>query len=316
MRAIRVHRFGGPEVLQLEEVAEPVPAPGQVRVRIRAAGVSPAEVEVRAGTFVRLPQLPYTPGSTGAGVVDSLGEGVQGVGVGDRVYLTGAPTYAEACVVPAARVHRLPDRLTFEQGAAVGGSYATAYQAIHLVAGVRPGDWVLVHGASGAVGTAAIQLLAAHGAMAVGTAATPDGRAHVLAQGAAQALPHDAWDELLAATGGRGYDTILEMRAEDNVLRDGALLAPRGSIVLVGAHAEARFNPLELMVRGAAIRGMATFLLTADEQARVERAIDTGLRDGRLHPAVGQRFPLGEAAAAHAAVWSGAKTGKIVLIVG
>ncbi len=313
MRAIRVHAFGGPEVLRLEEVAEPQPGPGQVRVRLHAAGVSPAEVEVRAGTFVRLPPLPYTPGSAGAGLVDALGEGAGGLRPGDRVWLTGAATYAEACVVPAGRVHPLPDRLSFENGAAIGGSYATAYQAIHLVAGARPGDWVLVHGASGAVGTAALQLLAAHGALAVGTAATAAGRAHVAAQGAVAALPHDAWDDLLAATGGHGYDAILEMRAEDNALRDGALLAPRGTMVLVGAHAEARFNPLELMVRGAAIRGMATFLLTADEQARVERAIATGLADGRLTPVVGQSFPLAEAGAAHQAVWTGAKAGKVVL---
>jgi NADPH2:quinone reductase len=312
MRAICVHAFGGPEVLRLEEVADPRPGPGQVRVRLQAAGVSPADVEVRAGTFVRLPQLPYTPGSAGAGVVDAVGEGVAGVRVGDRVWLTGAPTYAESCVVAAGRVHPLPARLSFAQGAAIGGSYATAYQAIHLVAGVRPGDHVLVHGGSGAVGTAALQLLAAHGAIAVGTAASEAGRAHVAAQGAA-ALPHDAWDDLLAATGGRGYDAILEMRAEDNVLRDGALLAPRGTVVLVGAHAEARFNPLELMVRGACIRGMATFLLTADEQRRVELAIAAGLADGRLVPAVGQSFPLAEAASAHQAVWTGAKAGKVVL---
>jgi NADPH2:quinone reductase len=316
MRAIRVHAFGGPEVLRLEEVADPEPGPGQVRVRLAAAGVSPADVEVRAGTFLRLPALPYIPGSAGAGTVEALGEGVRGLAPGDRVWLSGASTYAEACVVAATRIHPLPGRLSFAQGAAIGGSYATAYQAIHLVAGVRPGDLVLVHGASGAVGTAALQLLAAHGAIAVGTAATDAGRAHIIGQGAAAALAHDAWEDLLAATGGRGYDAILEMRAEagENVLRDGALLAPRGSIVLIGAHAPARFNPLDLMVRGAAIRGMATFLLAPEAQARVEGAIATGLADGRLNPVVGQSFPLAEAAAAHAAVWSGAKAGKVVLL--
>jgi NADPH2:quinone reductase len=306
LRAIRVHAFGGPEVLRLEEVPEPEPGPGQVRVRLRAAGVSPADVEVRAGTFVRLPQLPYIPGSAGAGVVEAAGAGVRGLVPGQRVWLTGAPTYAEACVVPAARVHPLPERMDFAQGAAIGGSYLTAYQAIHLVAGVRPGDRVLVHGASGAVGTAALQLLAA---------GSPAGRAHVLAQGAAAALPHAAWDDLLAATGGRGYDAILEMRAEDNALGDGRLLAPGGTLVLVGAHAEARFLPLDLMVRGAAIRGMAAFLLTADEQARVECAIAAGLRDGRLTPVVGQAFPLAEAPAAHVAAWTGAKAGKVVLTI-
>jgi len=313
MRAITVRAFGGPEVLELVQIPDPAPGPGQVLVRLRAAGVSPADVEVRAGSFVRLPQLPYMPGSAGAGVVESVGEGVTDLHPGDRVWLTGGATYAEACAVPAQRAHPLPERLSFEQGAAIGGSYATAYQAIHLAAGVRPGDHVLVHGASGGVGTAALQLLAAHGATAVGTANSAEGRTHILNQGAAAALPHAAWDELLEATGGRGYDAILEMRAEDNVLRDGALLATRGTIVLVGAHAEARFNPLEFMVRGAAIRGMATFLLTAAEQAQVDRAIETGLSDGRLTPVVGQSFPLAEAAAAHRAVWTGAKVGKVVL---
>lgn len=313
MQAIRVRAFGGPEVLRLEEVPEPAAGPGQVRVRLAAAGVSPADAEVRAGTFVRLPELPYTPGNAGAGVVDQVGAGVGQCRPGDRVWLAGAPTYAEACNVAAARVHPLPERLSFTQGAAIGGTYVTAYQAVHLVGGARPGDWVLVHGASGAVGTAAVQLLAAHGARVVGTASTAAGRAHVLAQGAAAALPHDAWAELRAAAGGRGFDLILEMRAEDNLVDDGGILAPRGCVVLVGAHRDTPLRPLDLMVLGATLRGMASFHLSPNELARAERAIQIAIGDGRLTPVVSATFPLAAAAAAHRAISSGGAAGKVVL---
>lgn len=168
MKAIAVRAFGGPEVLQLEEMPDPETGPGEVLVRLRAVGVNPVETYVRSGAYARLPQLPYTPGADGAGEVVAVGAGVAGYTPGDRVYVAGAPTYAEMVAAPVDTVWPLPLHVTYEQGAAVGIPYRTAYLAVHLVGEVDPGDWVLVRGGSGGVGTAAIQIAAAHGCHVVG----------------------------------------------------------------------------------------------------------------------------------------------------
>src|SRR4030095_6524624 len=148
MKAIRVKEFGAPEVLRIEEVADLEPGPDEVLVRIAAAGVNPVETYVRSGNYARLPQLPYTPGSDGAGTVERLGSGIKGLRVGDRVYLTGSRsgTYAEFCICAREQVQRLPDSLSFAQGAAIGIPYATAHRALFARGGVRRGETVLVHG--------------------------------------------------------------------------------------------------------------------------------------------------------------------------
>src|SRR2546423_3522013 len=126
MKAIRVHEFGGPEVMRLEEVAEPVPGAGQVSVRIAAAGVNPVDAYIRAGAYTRKPERPYTPGNDGAGVIEAVGEGVTQPRAGERVYVAGSlsGTYAERALCLATQVHELPAALTFAQGAAVGVPYA------------------------------------------------------------------------------------------------------------------------------------------------------------------------------------------------
>src|SRR6186997_1347303 len=158
MRAILVRAFGGPEVLRLEAVADPSPGHGQAVVRMRAAGVNPVDVYIHSGTYARKPSLPYTPGFDGAGEIESVGPGLKGFAAGDRVYvagpgqtMAGAGTYAERAVCSGSQLHRLPDRVSFGQGAALGVPYATAYRALFQRAAVRPGETVLVHGATGGV---------------------------------------------------------------------------------------------------------------------------------------------------------------------
>jgi len=172
MKAIRVHEFGGPEVLKLEEVATPKPSAGEVLVRVHAAGVNPYDTYMRAGTYPLKPPLPYTPGSDGAGVVESVGEGVKKVKRGDRVYtartLTGA--YADYALALEEQVHPLPAKIDFKQGAGIWVPYGTAYHALHHSGKAHASETVLVHGASGGVGIAALQIARAMGLKVLGTA--------------------------------------------------------------------------------------------------------------------------------------------------
>ncbi|HXH81529.1 MAG TPA: NADPH:quinone reductase, partial [Candidatus Tectomicrobia bacterium] len=211
MKAIRVHRTGGPEVLTLEDLPDPTPGDGQVVVRLHAVGVNPVDTYIRAGGYTRMPALPYTPGSDGAGVVEAIGRDVADVKVGDRVYIAGTAeqpltgAYAEKARCHASQVKPLPARVTFAQGAAVGIPYATAYRALFQRARAVPGEVVLVHGASGGVGIAAVQLAAAAGMTVIGTAGTERGRALVREQGAEHVLDHTRagyLDALAALTGG------------------------------------------------------------------------------------------------------------------
>ena len=154
MKAIRVHEFGGSEVLRLEEVPTPQPGPGQVLVRMRAIGVNPIETYIRTGTYAYKPTLPYTPGNDGAGVVEQVGTDVNEFKPGDRVYTARSVsgTYAEFALCTTEQVHPLPANVSFGQGAAMGTPYATAYRGLFQRADAKPGETVLVHGASGGVG--------------------------------------------------------------------------------------------------------------------------------------------------------------------
>ncbi len=176
MQAIRVHQFGGPEVMKLEEVPDPKPSLGQVLVRLHAVGVNPVDTYVRAGTYTIKAALPFTPGSDGAGVIEAVGDGVKQWKRGDRVYIFGtvdgvrAGAYAQLAVCEASQVHSLADKATFAQGAAIGVPYSTAYRALFQKAQAVPGETVFIHGASGGVGIAAVQLAVARELRVIGTA--------------------------------------------------------------------------------------------------------------------------------------------------
>jgi len=319
MHAIVVRQAGGPEVLQYEEIADLTPGPGEVVVRLHAVGVNPVETYVRAGGQGYSAALPYTPGSDGAGVVAAVGDGVPVWLEGSRVYLSGALTgsYADIALCRADQVHPLPDALSFEQGAALGVPYATAYRALFDRAQVQPGETVLVHGASGGVGIAAVQLAAAHGCTVIGTAGTEEGRRLVLAQGAARVYDHHAQgylDAVQADTGGRGFDVIVEMAAHVNLGRDLGVLAPGGRVIVVGSRGPIEINPRDLMGRDADVRGMSLRTVSPEALARVHAALGDRLRAGTLRPVVGRRLPLAEAAEAHRAVMEDRALGKIVLV--
>src|SRR5208283_471787 len=170
MKAIRLHEFGPPETMRLEEVHDPRPGPGQVVVRVHAAGVNPVETYIRAGTYALKPPLPYTPGGDAAGVIAAAGEHVTRFKAGDRVYTAGtiSGAYAQLALCSAEQVHPLPENISFAQGAGLHIPYATAYRALFLRAHAQAGQAVLVHGASGAVGLATVQFAAAAGLTVIG----------------------------------------------------------------------------------------------------------------------------------------------------
>jgi NADPH2:quinone reductase len=319
MKAIRVHEFGGPEVLRLEEVPQPQPAPGQVLVRMHAIGVNPVDTYIRAGTYPQKPATPYTPGNDGAGVVDQAGKDVTEFRPGDRVYVAGSitGTYAEYALCNTSQVHPLPANVSFAQGAAMGTPYATAYRGLFQRAQAKPNETVLVHGASGGVGTAAVQLARARGLHVLGTAGTERGRELAREQGAHHVFDHRAPDylkQILNTTSGRGVHVIVELLANVNLEKDLTILAPHGRIAVIGSRGRVEIDPREAMSRDADIRGVALPNATAGEKASIHAALVAGLENGTLRPVIGKELPLAQAPEGHRAVMEPGAFGKIVLV--
>jgi NADPH:quinone reductase len=319
VKAIRVHQFGAPEVMKLEELQDPVPGPGQAVVKIGAAGVNPVETYIRSGAYARKPALPFTPGSDAAGVIESIGEGMDRFRVGDRVFLTGSVsgTYAEKALCNLNQIHLLPERISLAQGAGVHTPYSAAYRALFNRARAIPGEWVLVHGATGGVGIAAVQLARAHGMTVVGTGGTERGRRLISEQGAHRVLDHrspDYLEEALALTQGHGFDVIIELLANVNLGKDLGVLARNGRVVIIGSRGTVEINPREAMARDATIFGMLLANASEEESRSIQAALIAGLGNGTLLPIVGLELPLREATQAHHKILEPGAFGKIVLI--
>jgi NADPH:quinone reductase len=319
MIAIVVHEFGGPEVLKFEEIPTPKPAPGQVLVRVHAAGVNPYDTYMRAGTYAIKPPLPYTPGSDAAGVIEAVGDGVKKMRPGDRVYtaktLTGA--YAQFALALEEQVHPLPEKISFAQGAGIWVPYGTAYHALYHSAQAHAAETVLVHGASGGVGTAAVQMARAMGLTVFGTAGTQKGADLVKREGAHQVFDHSKaghLEEIMKATGGRGMDIILEMLANVNLSADLKLLAMNGRVIIIGNRGEITINPRDLMSRRASARGFTLWAITPAEETQIHAGLIAGLENGALRPIVGKELPLAEAARTHKEILEPGAAGKIVLV--
>ncbi len=319
MKAILIREFGGPEVMKLEEVDTPKPSAGKVLVRIHAAGVNPADTYTRTGNYAVKPSLPFTPGTDGAGVIDSIGNDIKKVKPGDRVYLARSisGTYAEYALALESQVNKLPENITFSQGAGVYVPYGTAFHALHHQAEARSGETVLIHGASGGVGIAAVQMARAMGLTVFGTAGSSRGLELVKREGAYKVFDHTIKgyeEEILSATEGRGVDIILEMLANVNLGKDLRLTSRYGRIVVIGSRGEATITPREIMSRRSAILGMMLWLITDEEASEIHAGIIAGLENGTLHPVIGKELPLADAPISHKDVMMPGAYGKIVLI--
>jgi NADPH:quinone reductase len=319
MKAVQVHEFGKTDVLQIDELPDPVTEKGQVLIRVHAAGVSPLDTYVREQSHgAPTPTLPYIPGFEAAGEIATVGEGVTKFQVGDRVYVnTFLGAYSELIVHDPASVYLLPDSVSFAQGTAVVNSYPTAYYGLFNLAHAKAGDRVFVHGASGAVGTAAVQLARATGMMVVGTGGSDRGLELVLQEGAHHALNHrepNYLQQALELTDGKGYDVILEMNATKKLADDIALVGKFGRIIVIGGtDAAVTFDPTPILWKGASIIGLYIGLATPEESEQIHSAIYTKLQNNSLRPIVGQAFALGDVAKAHEAVHQTSSAGKIVL---
>ncbi|EDQ86395.1 uncharacterized protein MONBRDRAFT_28381 [Monosiga brevicollis MX1] len=319
MKAVQVAEFGGPEVLQIAEVPIPHPRGTQVLVKLGAVGINPVETYLRAGAYASLPQLPFTPGKDGAGVVHACGEDVSKFKPGDRVYTTGSltGTYAVYTLCTDDQLQPLPERITLAAGAAIGIAYRTAYRALFQRATFKPRDAVLIHGGSGGVGLAAIQLAAMHGAEVLATAGTEKGLQLMRDSGAHHVFNHrepDYLNAIKAATPGKGIKLIVEMLANVNLQHDLDLIGRHGTIAVVGNRGEININPRTLMLAEANIVGVLGG--TPDEISEAYHAINAGLAVGALTPVIGPAFTLEQAPEAHVEVIEHKQgtSGKIVLV--
>ncbi|MGI8469900.1 MAG: NADPH:quinone reductase [Pyrinomonadaceae bacterium] len=320
MKAIIVREFGAPEVLKLEETPNLEPNENQILVRVKAAGVNPVDTYVRSGQYASKPNLPYTPGKDAAGIVEKTGANITKFKTGDRVLTADSisGTYAEFCLCEEKHLINLPDNISFEQGAGVFVPYATSYRALFQKAKGKSGETVLIHGASGGVGIAAIQWAKNAGLEIIGTTSSDEGKKLVKEQGADFVFDHQGenyLDEIKAATGGKGVEIILEMLANKNLVKDFEVLAMFGRISIIGNRGSLDFNPRLAMGKDASIFGMSLFNAPAGEMNKIHAAIFDGLSKGFLNPIVGKEFELKDAAQAHHAVIEEKAFGKIVLTI-
>lgn len=319
MKAIRVREFGNPEVMKIEEVPDPKLGKGQVVVKIHAVGVNPVDAYIRSGLYPMRPELPYTPGMDGAGVIESIGQGVSRFKVGSRVYVAGtiSGSYAQKALCKESQVHLLPDKVSFQQGASIGVPYGAAYRGLFQRAHAIAGEVVLVHGASGGVGIAAVQLARAAGMHVIGTGGTEKGRKLIIEQGAHNVINHNAPDhieQILKLTDGRGVDVILEMLANVNLGNDLKILAQNGRVVVIGSRGTIEIDPRDAMRRDAVILGMVLMNASEHEMYSMHAALGTGLENGTLRPIIGKEMPLSDASRAHHEIMETKAYGKIILI--
>ena len=319
MKAIVVREFGPPDVMTLEEAETPQPTGTQVLVKIGASGVNPVDTYLRSGIHAHAPKLPYTPGKDGAGIVEAVGAEVASFKPGDRVYTAGSisGTYAEYSLCEESHLGRLPDNVDLDRGAGVWTPYATSFRALFQKADAKQGETVLVHGASGSVGLAAVQWAMNAGLRVIGTASSAEGGTLIRDEGVEAVFDHSSEDhlgEIREYTEGKGVDIIIEMLANVNLERDFEALGMFGRIVVVGNRGSLEFTPRQAMTKDATIYGMSLFNAPKEKLDEIHVEIERGLAAGFLSPVVGNRFPLEEAPRAHHEIIENKAAGKIVLI--
>jgi len=338
MRAVFITRKGGPEVLQVREVPDPVPGPGQVRVDVRAAGLNFADVMARMGLYPDAPPLPAVVGYEVSGVVDAIGEGVSSPAPGDRVLaLVRFGGQATKVVLPASHALPMPADMTFEQGAALPVTYLTAWHSLFRVGHLSAGQSVLVHMAAGGVGIAALQLArTVPGVTVLGTASAAKHDA-IRAEGCAHPIDYRTLDyaaEVRRITGNRGVDLVLDPLGGGDWKKGYALLRPAGMLVtygfanlatgprrslLVAARqllAVPRFSPLALMEHNRGVAGVNMGHLWGEEEMVLGElhALLALFREGRIRPRIDSTFRLEEAGRAHERLQGRGSVGKLLLV--
>ena len=336
MRQVVIVRHGAPDVLQSREIADPVPADGEIRIAVRAAGVNFADVLARLGLYPDAPKPPMVVGYEVSGVVDAVGPNVTTHRAGDRVVaLTRFGGYADRVVVPADFAFTVPSQLDHPSAAAIPVNYLTALIALYRMANVSPGETVLVHGAGGGVGIAATQLAKLRGATVLGTASASKHDA-IRALGVDHAIDYrrgDVVGDVRRLTNGRGVDIVLDPIGGRSFADSYRLLAPLGRLIIYGVSSMAagqrrsllravaalvrmpRFKPLSLMDHNRGVFGLNLGHLW-DERALLAEAMQLLIDDvaaARLRPIVARTFPLEQAAEAHRFMQARSNIGKVIL---
>lgn len=338
MRAIWITKVGGPEVLEVREAPDPEPGPGEVRVRVKAAGLNFAEISARMGLYPDAPKIPCVVGYEAAGVVDALGDGVQGIAAGTRVMaLIRFGAHADTLIVPAGQAIPIPDAMTFEEAAAIPVNYITAYHMLFRIASIRPGEKVLIHMAAGGVGIAALQLCrTVEGIVTFGTAS---GSKHdeLRKQGCTHPIDYhqvDYAEAIRELTAGKGVDVVLDALGGKDWKKGYELLRPAGRLVAFGFanmhNGERRslfnvarqfvampsFTPLRLMDTNRTVAGVNIGHLWGEmEMLREELdAIIELYKEGKVKPHVGESFSFDRAADAHRSIQERRNVGKVVLV--
>lgn len=325
MKAVQINEFGGPEVLKLENIKEPEVNQGEVKVKVYATGLNPNESYTITGTYgENPPDLPYVPGFDAAGIVEELGEGVKEYAVGDRVWIAGfkanrnSGTYAEKTVIDSNHLHPLPDILSMEEGAGLGIPVLTAYRALFHRAKIKASDTVLIHGASGAVGSFAVQMAKTTGAKVIGTSSTEKGRKKIKNLGADEAMNHiteDNKEKLLELTNDKGPDVVIEMLANVNLEVDTQVIADTGRVVVVGSRGTIEIDPRNLMGTEALVTAVNVGKMLKEDKKEALATILGLLGEEKIKPFIGKHFSLDEATAAHKYMMEASGNGRTIFLV-
>lgn len=325
MKAVQINEFGGRDVLKTALIDEPTPNANEVKIKLYATGLNPNESYTITGTYDAFkPELPYVPGFDGAGIVEELGPEVKNVQVGDRVFISGftadrnTGTYAEKVVINTEHVYHLPDKLTMNEGAALGIPVFTAYRALFQRADIKIGEYILIHGATGAVGSLAVQMAKAVGAIVIGTSSTKVGRKQIIDMGADYAFNHttdDNKNKLLRATNGNGPDVIIEMLANENLEIDMQIIADEGRIIVVGSRDSIEVNPRHLMGSEAIVTAVNVGRMTSEDKEEALHGIMNFIENDALQPLIGKHFTLDEPVEAHKEMMEGPGNGRTIFLI-
>lgn len=328
MKVVRFHSFGSPEVLSVDDVPDPAPGPGEIRVRAEVIGVGVPDILMRRGNYEWIPPLPVIPGNELAGSVDAVGDGVETVAVGDRVYVNSRELpergggYAEAMIVPAGAVFAMPENVDAAQAVALG-NYQLAWLLLNYASTPRAGDRILVHAAAGGVGSALTQVAKSMGLTVIGIAGSKNKAGYVTEQGADAVIDRNTEDigaRVTALTEGEGVDFIYDSVAGPGLSNDFGMLAPMGMVVMFGYLGgdpdPDLFAPMRAKF-GDSVGFRLFSIHVLDNKPAIRRgamkSAMAALAAGEISPHIHMTMPLAEAAEAHRLIEGGTVTGKIVL---
>ena len=326
MKVVRFHSFGGPEVLRVDDIPEPQPGPGEIRVRAEAIGVGVPDILMRRGNYEWIPPLPVIPGNELAGTIDAVGDGVDTVAVGDRVYVNSRELpargggYGEAIVVPAGAVFAMPDNVDATQAVTLG-NYQLSWLLLNYASAPRPGDSILVHAAG--VGGALVQVAKSMGLTVFGIAGSKTKAGYVSDQGADAVIDRNAEDieaRVAELTGNAGVDYIYDSVAGPGLSNDFAMLAPMGTVIMFGYLGgdpdPDLFAPMRAKF-GDSIGFRLFSIHVLDDRPAIRRgamkSAMAALAAGEISPHIHTTMPLADAADAHRLIEGGSVTGKVVL---